>query len=81
MSSNFVEASKLKPSEFEEQYFDEYDYYNLTDRYSVPRGSSSKGRTKKEASENTNRPNPGGHERKIVDKMQKTEKKKKEQKE
>ncbi|XDV13419.1 hypothetical protein PO909_001823 [Leuciscus waleckii] len=39
--------------------------------------TTRKGRTKKEASCNTNRPNPGGHERKIVAKLQNTEKKSK----
>lgn len=38
-------------------------------------GASRKGRSKKEASDNTNRPNPGGHERKLVEKLQNTEKK------
>ncbi|KAG1967585.1 nuclear protein 1b [Pimephales promelas] len=40
--------------------------------------TTRKGRTKKEASCNTNRPNPGGHERKIVEKLQNAEKKSKE---
>ncbi|XP_029462914.1 nuclear protein 1 [Rhinatrema bivittatum] len=75
MSTSFVEAGKLQPTAFEVQYFDEYDFYNLTDRYTS--GASRKGRTKKEASENTNRSNPCGHERKIVDKLQRTEAKKK----
>ncbi|KAF3814149.1 hypothetical protein GH733_018181 [Mirounga leonina] len=35
-----------------------------------------KGRTKREAATNTNRPNPGGHERKLVTKLQNTERKK-----
>uniref|UniRef100_M4A916 Nuclear protein 1b n=1 Tax=Xiphophorus maculatus TaxID=8083 RepID=M4A916_XIPMA len=51
---------------FEEEHYDEYDRYNLTDKY----GSARKGRTKKEASDNTNRQNPAGHERKIVEKLQ-----------
>ncbi|XP_030065323.1 nuclear protein 1-like [Microcaecilia unicolor] len=78
-SASFVEADKLQPTAFEVQYFDEYDFYNLTDRYSMPGGTSRKGRTKKEASENTNRNNPCGHERKIVEKMQRTEAKRKSQ--
>lgn len=41
-------------------------------------GASRKGRTKKEASENTNRQNPAGHERKITEKLQNAEKKAKE---
>uniref|UniRef100_A0A670K8C0 Nuclear protein 1 n=1 Tax=Podarcis muralis TaxID=64176 RepID=A0A670K8C0_PODMU len=42
-----------------------------------PGGSSRKGRSKKEAEDHTNRPNPGGHERKIVLKLQRTEQKRK----
>jgi nuclear protein 1 len=42
---------------------------------SSPGGAARKGRTKKESSDNTNRPNPGGHERKIVEKLQNSEKK------
>ncbi len=40
--------------------------------------ASRKGRTKKEASCNTNKHNPAGHERKIVQKLQNAEKKAKE---
>lgn len=43
-----------------------------------PGGASRKGRSKKEAVDNTNRPNPGGHERKLIEKLQNTEKKAKE---
>uniref|UniRef100_A0A9L0TF37 Nuclear protein 1 n=1 Tax=Equus caballus TaxID=9796 RepID=A0A9L0TF37_HORSE len=35
-----------------------------------------KGRTKREAAANTNHPSPGGHERKLVTKLQNTERKK-----
>lgn len=28
-----VDVKNLKPSSFEEEYYDEYDYYNLTDKY------------------------------------------------
>ncbi|XP_073481261.1 nuclear protein 1 [Aquarana catesbeiana] len=76
MSSSYVEAEKLQPTDFEVRYFDNYDYYNLTDRYALPT-AARKGRTKKEARENTNRDSPGGHERKITDKLQRTEAKKK----
>uniref|UniRef100_A0A3Q2Q1K3 Nuclear protein 1b n=1 Tax=Fundulus heteroclitus TaxID=8078 RepID=A0A3Q2Q1K3_FUNHE len=69
-------AAEQKLSKFEEEHYDEYDCYNLTDKY----GSARKGRTKKEASENTNRQNPAGHERKIVEKLQNSEKKAKETK-
>ncbi|KAG7233741.1 hypothetical protein INR49_006662 [Caranx melampygus] len=53
-----VDVKNMKPTSFEDQYYDEYEYYNLTDKYTE--GSARKGRTKKEASENTNRHNPPG---------------------
>lgn len=28
-----VDVKNLKPTTFENRYFDEYDYYNLTDKY------------------------------------------------
>lgn len=28
-----VDVKNLKPSSFEEKYYDEYEYYNLTDKY------------------------------------------------
>ena len=31
---SFVEVKNLEPTTFEECYYDEYEYYNLTDRYS-----------------------------------------------
>ncbi|XP_062382667.1 nuclear protein 1b [Sardina pilchardus] len=73
---SFVEVKNLEPTSFEERYYDEYEYYNLSDRYTG--GASRKGRSKKEASENTNRQNPAGHERKITEKLQNMEKKAKE---
>uniref|UniRef100_A0A3P9P6X9 Nuclear protein 1b n=1 Tax=Poecilia reticulata TaxID=8081 RepID=A0A3P9P6X9_POERE len=76
MSINHVDVKNLKLSKFEEEHYDEYDRYNLTDKYAE--GSARKGRTKKEASDNTNRQNPAGHERKIVEKLQNSEKKDKE---
>uniref|UniRef100_A0A6I8PSJ8 Nuclear protein 1 n=1 Tax=Ornithorhynchus anatinus TaxID=9258 RepID=A0A6I8PSJ8_ORNAN len=39
-------------------------------------GGARKGRSKKEAAIHTNRPSPGGHERKLLTKLQNTEKKK-----
>ncbi|XP_061741075.1 nuclear protein 1b [Nerophis ophidion] len=68
-----VDVKNLKPSSFEDEYYDQYDYYSVSDKYTE--GAARKGRTKKEASANTNRPNPGGHERKIVEKLQNSEKK------
>ncbi|KAK7879790.1 hypothetical protein WMY93_033544 [Mugilogobius chulae] len=56
VTMSHVDVKNIKPTTFEEQYFDEYEYYNLSDKYAE--GSSRKGRSKKEASENTNRPNP-----------------------
>lgn len=55
-----------------EDFFDEYEYYNF-DKNAVNIGNSRKGRTKREASQNTNRFNPGGNERKIVEKFRNTE--------
>lgn len=40
-----------------------------------PGAGARKGRTKREAAANTNRPSPGGHERKLVTKLQNTERK------
>ncbi|XP_073504837.1 nuclear protein 2-like [Phyllobates terribilis] len=74
--TSYVQADKLQPTDFEVRYFDDYDYYNLTDRYALT-AAARKGRTKKEARENTNKDNPAGHERKIAEKLQKTENKKK----
>lgn len=54
-----------------DQYFDEYDYYNFDRKVVEP--ATRKGRTKREASQNTNRPNPAGHERKVVQKLINTE--------
>ncbi|KAM9784080.1 nuclear protein 1b [Syngnathus typhle] len=71
-----VDVKNLKPTNFEDQYYDQYDYYNLSDKYTE--GASRKGRSKKEASDNTNKHNPTGHERKIVEKLQNNEKKSKE---
>lgn len=34
MSISFVQAEKLRPTAFEVEYFDQYDFYSLTDRYS-----------------------------------------------
>ncbi|XP_006877096.1 PREDICTED: nuclear protein 1 [Chrysochloris asiatica] len=57
--------------EDEDASLDEYDLYSLTPSYLGGRGR--KGRTKREAAANTNRPNPGGHERKLVTKLQNAE--------
>jgi nuclear protein 1 len=54
-----------------EDFFDKYEHYNFDKN--VVNGNSRKGRTKREASLNTNRFNPGGNERKIVEKFRNTE--------
>lgn len=58
------------------EYFDEYEHYNF-DMKTTALCHSRKGRSKRESSQHTNRFNPGGHERKLVIKMQNTEKKRK----
>ncbi|XP_005405231.1 PREDICTED: nuclear protein 1 [Chinchilla lanigera] len=60
--------------EDEEASLDEYDQYSLAHPFVA--GGGRKGRTKREAAANTNRPSPGGHERKLVTKFQNSEKKK-----
>ena len=73
-----------------EAHFDEYEHYNFDQDKSIHSGHSGKSpwsrwkyqvflysgkqRTKKEAEQNTNRHNPGGHERKIVTKLMNAEK-------
>lgn len=42
----------------------------------LPVGGARKGRTKREAAAHTNRPSPGGHERKLLTKFQNSERKK-----
>ena len=56
------------------KYQDEYEHYNYDQEKAIKSGNSGKQRTKKEAEMNTNRPNPGGHERKITTKLQNSEK-------
>ncbi|XP_057552007.1 nuclear protein 1 [Hippopotamus amphibius kiboko] len=60
--------------EDEDPNLDEYDLYSLAHSYLGVGGR--KGRTKREAAANTNRHSPGGHERKLVTKLQNTERKK-----
>ncbi|XP_019610208.1 nuclear protein 1 isoform X2 [Rhinolophus sinicus] len=61
-------------SEDEDPSLDEYDLYSLAHSYLGAGGR--KGRTKREAAAHTNHPSPGGHERKLVTKLQNTERKK-----
>ncbi|KAM9056744.1 nuclear protein 1 [Megaptera novaeangliae] len=60
--------------EDEDPNLDEYDLYSLAHSHLGVGGR--KGRTKREAAANTNRHSPGGHERKLVTKLQNTERKK-----
>ncbi|XP_036032690.1 nuclear protein 1 [Onychomys torridus] len=64
----------LNPED-EDGILDECDQYSLAHPY-VAVGGGRKGRTKREAAANTNRPNPGGHERKLLSKFQNSERKK-----
>merc|ERR1711872_1053914 len=57
-----------------EEHFDEFEHYNFDQDKAMRSGHSGKQRTKKEASMNTNKHNPGGHERKIVTKLMNAEK-------
>ena len=56
-----------------ESHFDQYEHYNYDQEKNMYSGHSGKQRSKKEAEQNTNRHNPGGHERKIVTKLQNAE--------
>ncbi|XP_038200406.1 nuclear protein 1 [Arvicola amphibius] len=60
--------------EDEDDILDECDHYSLTHSYVA--GGARKGRTKREAAAHTNRPSPGGHERKLLTKFQNSERKK-----
>merc|ERR1712024_421888 len=61
-------------SRMSEAHFDEFEHYNFDQDKAMRSGHSGKQRTKKEASINTNKHNPGGHERKIVTKLMNAEK-------
>lgn len=50
----------------------EIEYNSMADRLTHP--GSGKGRSKKESEQNTNRPDPCGDTRKLVDKFKNTEK-------
>merc|ERR1711862_338037 len=60
---------KQQPTRMSEAHFDEFEHYNFDQDKAMRSGHSGKQRTKKEASMNTNKHNPGGHERKIVTKL------------
>merc|ERR1712198_327443 len=65
---------KQQPVSMSEAHFDEFEHYNFDQDKAMRSGHSGKQRTKKEASMNTNKHNPGGHERKIVTKLMNAEK-------
>ncbi|XP_004691751.1 PREDICTED: nuclear protein 1 [Condylura cristata] len=67
-------SQQIPGPEDEDPSLDEYDLYSLGHSYLGAGGR--KGRTKREAAANTNRPSPGGHERKLVTKLRNTEQKK-----
>merc|ERR1712130_199593 len=66
--------SQRATSRMSEAHFDEFEHYNFDQDKAMRSGHSRKQRTKKEASMNTNKHNPGGHERKIVTKLMNAEK-------
>lgn len=53
---------------------DDYEHYNYDQDKYANQGHSGKQRTKKEVSEHTNHHDPNGHSRKILTKLQNTEK-------
>jgi hypothetical protein len=57
-----------------EDHFDEFEHFNYDQDKAMKCGHSGKQRTKKEAEQHTNFHNPGGHERKIVNKLMNAEK-------
>merc|ERR1712008_15968 len=68
---------KAKPRfKMSEAHFDKYEHYNYEGDQdkAMFSGHSGKQRSKKEAAQNTNHHNPGGHERKISTKLQNAEK-------
>nr|XP_004670243.1 nuclear protein 1 [Jaculus jaculus] len=60
--------------EEEDASLDECDLYSLA--HPCLGGGGRKGRSKREAAANTNRPSPAGHERKLLTKFQNSERKK-----
>merc|ERR1712121_198336 len=63
-----------KREKMSESHFDQYEHYNFDQDKAMFSGHSGKQRSKKEAAQNTNHHNPGGHERKIVTKLMNAEK-------
>jgi len=52
-----------------EAHFDEYEHWNYDHQKQMFSGRSGKGRSKKEASMNTNHHDPCGHSRKTTQKL------------
>lgn len=67
-------ATTLQREKMSEDHFDQYEHFNYDQDKQMLSGHSGKQRSKKEAELNTNRHNPGGHERKIVTKLMNAEK-------
>lgn len=62
-----------------EDHLDEYEHYNFEQDKITNTGHSGKQRSKKEVSDHTNKTDPGGHTRKLVKKMENTEKNRKDE--
>ena len=76
-----AETDKIKKTEEDDvtvRETDEYEHYNYDMDKHVHSGHSGKGRTKKEAEQHTNHPDPGGHTRKTVQKLMNNHEKEKE---
>jgi len=69
-----AEHATLHRGKMSEDHFDQYEHFNYDQDKQMLSGHSGKQRSKKEAELNTNRHNPGGHERKIVTKLMNAEK-------
>lgn len=56
-------------SEADKKYMDDLDEYNIEQDKVVHSSHSGKGRSKKEASQHSNHPDPCGHTRKTTQKL------------
>ncbi|XP_008068395.1 nuclear protein 2 [Carlito syrichta] len=72
--SGHARARPPPPVNNEEELYDCPDYYYLRDFPACGAGRS-KGRTRREQELRTNRPVPGGHERKIAQKLLRSQRK------
>merc|ERR1711992_377320 len=68
-------ATTTTTTAMSEEHFDQWEHYNFEEKV-VRSRNSGKQRSKLEAALNTNRPSPGGHERKIVTKLRNAERNK-----